>query len=713
MDGIQMHQRKSAFSWQRGLSWTLAVTTVCSTLPAWGQVDLTEAQPLRVVVNSDRDTVQPDEGITLREAILLVNGELAIANLSPTEAAQVESLSANAAPLITFDLPPGQSTIQLQSVLPPLAAPGLTVDGSTQSGYDPTGSATAEIEIPIPVVSITPAPGQEVFRGLTIVADGVTVRGLSLYGFTSFHGRTASTPPADIFISHPLPPPDTSRQRPPASNFPFRNRDLPPLGVTLENNWLGLPPDGSFPETPSAFGVYVFNSKGATIRRNYIANHDGSGIITSVQAQNLNVLNNIVINNGLAGMPDGIRMEGVISNSTIQGNLVCGNDGSGVYLFKPDGAIAILENDIKFNGRRFRRAAVYLMGSDHQVLDNSISYQTGPGVVVAGYPDSKENIIRGNRFLALEGLSIDLVTYNHNTPQAYQVGDGPNPPRNSPNRRLDTGNAAINAPELIRSDLGPVGEPVSLFGTADPGSTVDVYRVVQAPASEFDRFPGYAPLTEFLETVQAGEDGEFQLTLPLEPTDQISAIATIPEYGTSEPAPIVSVGGPDVGVPPSVLPEIPQCVSAPVEPEPAPEPEPLLPTEPLRLNVPRNIHFALDQATISPESADILDQIAAVLKEYPFLTVTLEGHTDPRASDAYNLDLSNRRSLAARNYLIRQGIAPERMTIRALGESQRLTEGSSRLDYARDRRVEFTFEDLRGLDIIFERQETDLQIESP
>ncbi|MEM6591177.1 MAG: OmpA family protein, partial [Cyanobacteria bacterium P01_C01_bin.73] len=117
------------------------------------------------------------------------------------------------------------------------------------------------------------------------------------------------------------------------------------------------------------------------------------------------------------------------------------------------------------------------------------------------------------------------------------------------------------------------------------------------------------------------------------------------------------------------------------------------------------------QSNISPESARVLDQIVAVLLEYPFISIELEGHTDPRASVAYNQALSERRALSVRNYLLQQGIAPERMRIRPLGESQRIADGNSRVDYARDRRVEVIFEDTRGLEIIFERQESDLQLE--
>ncbi len=74
-------------------------------------------------------------------------------------------------------MPSGQTTIRLVDVLPPLDRPGLIVDGTTQSGYAADRSAINELPIPIPLVTITPADGKEVFRGLTVTADGVTIRG--------------------------------------------------------------------------------------------------------------------------------------------------------------------------------------------------------------------------------------------------------------------------------------------------------------------------------------------------------------------------------------------------------------------------------------------------------------------------------------------------------------------------------------------------------
>ena len=77
----------------------------------------------------------------------------------------------------------------------------------------------------------------------------------------------------------------------------------------------------------------------------------------------------------------------------------------------------------------------------------------------------------------------------------------------------------------------------------------------------------------------------------------------------------------------------------------------------------------------------------------------------------YNIALGRRRALSTRKYLLQQGIAPERMTIRTFGESQLKEPGSSIMEHARNRRVEMIFKDLRGMEIIFEDLEIDLQPE--
>ncbi|HEY9707355.1 MAG TPA: hypothetical protein V6D48_04040 [Oculatellaceae cyanobacterium] len=159
---------------------------------------------LVVVVNSNQDGgIQPDEALTLREAIEIVNGRLSVDRLSNAEKALVKPTSPDQPSRIEFNLPGEQTTIRLKEILPPLSSPGVVVDGTTQPGYDATRSPTAEIAIPTPVVVITPAPEIEILRGLTIVGDRITIRGLSLHGFGERpQVPTLNIPPADIFIAN-------------------------------------------------------------------------------------------------------------------------------------------------------------------------------------------------------------------------------------------------------------------------------------------------------------------------------------------------------------------------------------------------------------------------------------------------------------------------------------------------------------------------------
>lgn len=668
--------------------------------PVWGE----EVRPAyQIQVNSPQDgPAMADGGLTLREALELANGTLALEDLSTAEQALVQPLPEGQGSQIGFSLPPEQTTIALVDVLPEIIAPGLVLDGTTQAGYDPDTMIDPKFPA-APAVSLTVAEGSEVARGLTIAASEVTVRGLAIHGFRTRDRATQTTPPADIFISAQAPAVDSAPGLPPLSVFRLGEPEASPTGVVIEQNWLGLTAEGDMPAVPSAFGVSVFNAVDTVIRNNRIEHHDGSAVITGFRAEGLKVHENAIVGNGLAGMPDAIRLEGAIAGSEVTANLICANDGSGVFLFKPDGAITLRGNTIQYNGRRFERSAVYLMGSDHQVVDNVIGFQPGPGITVAAYPASHRNQLRGNSFAQLDGLSIDLNAQGNTGVQNFQKGDGPNPPRNSRNRRLDTANGAVNAPQFDSYRLGTGAETVTVDGTADPNATVDLYEVIEDGAP-------YAPLYEFLGTVQADATGTFATSLTLPAGSRLSAIATDAEHGTSEPAAIAAIQASDGSVPtlPQPRPEIPNC--APPEPPPVVEAPPM-PEEPLVVEVARNIHFALDRSDISPESAAVLNDIAALMLEYDFLTVELHGHTDPRASAAYNLALSERRALAARDYLLRRGVAPERMRIVPFGLTQRRSDGNTRLDYARDRRVEFVFTDLRGLDILFVNQEDDLQLE--
>jgi hypothetical protein len=519
----------------------LLVTLLFTPLPA-------VAESLEIEVNSNEDMIQADEVITLREAIEIVNGSLPINTLSEIERIQINSIEnqINQLPKITFNLPEDQTTIQLKTELPTLKVP-VILDGTTQPNYEtPTSS-----KIGMPVVNITPLPNTKIPRGLTITSDGVTIRGLSLFGFTETYQYrevpVAKVLPADIFIDVKIPPTEIINNPDPPRQTPFellsRTEEfavkIAPRDIVIENNWLGTPApqnleDGCFANNPncpqSAFGIYVFSTQGTVIQNNLIANHAGSGILTGQFVRNLRIDQNQILKNGNLGMPHAIHLEGNIENIQITRNEIQQNAGSAVYVFKPLGSVQVVDNQILENGQKQQTPAIYLMGNRHLVMDNQISRQNGPGVVIAAYPKSDHNVISGNQFSQINGLSLDLITQSNAAAFTNIIGDGPNPPRNSPKRRQETGNAAVNAPELLAPEFFKIGEVVNIDGIADAGSLVEIYRVESASNR-------YGPLSELLAIVETDTEGRFGVSLEnLQAGDAISAIAIHPQYGTSEPA---------------------------------------------------------------------------------------------------------------------------------------------------------------------------------
>jgi len=80
------------------------------------------------------------------------------------------------------------------------------------------------------------------------------------------------------------------------------------------------------------------------------------------------------------------------------------------------------------------------------------------------------------------------------------------------------------------------------------------------------------------------------------------------------------------------------------------------------------VRFEFGRAELSPAAQRNLQQIAQAMRDNPRATITVEGHTDAVGSPEANLDLSQRRAEVVRSYLIEQGVPPERITARGLGE---------------------------------------------
>jgi parallel beta-helix repeat protein len=364
-------------------------------------------------------------------------------------------------------------------------------------------------------------------RGLTISADDVTIQGLSIYGFNQNPtDLVANTISADIWVGQAqfLPHPND------LITLPENYEQGIPQNTVIRDNWLGLKPDGTPGDYQSDFGVWLHQATGFVVEHNRIYDHGSNGIVTGAEATQGMIADNQIVRNGLTGLADGIRLEGNVAGTTIQRNLICENGGGGIYLYRTQGATTIADNQIQDNGDRVARAAIFLMGSDHLVQDNIIRDQNGAGVAIAAYPASHRNQIVGNVFAGLQGLSIDLIAQNNVGIQETQVADGVNPPRNSPNRRKETANGAINAPRFLSPQFYPINGVVYLDGIADPGAEIILYQVEEAGAT-------HGTLNKIVTQTMADDKGNFSFSFnEFTPGTVYSAIAYLPDYGTSEPA---------------------------------------------------------------------------------------------------------------------------------------------------------------------------------
>jgi len=101
-----------------------------------------------------------------------------------------------------------------------------------------------------------------------------------------------------------------------------------------------------------------------------------------------------------------------------------------------------------------------------------------------------------------------------------------------------------------------------------------------------------------------------------------------------------------------------------------------------------DILFVTAKADLMPGAQRTIDQLAAFLNKYQTRKLVVEGHTDSRGSEAYNMTLSQHRADSVRSALVARGISPERITTKAMGELYPIASNATPAGRQQNRRVE-------------------------
>lgn len=97
--------------------------------------------------------------------------------------------------------------------------------------------------------------------------------------------------------------------------------------------------------------------------------------------------------------------------------------------------------------------------------------------------------------------------------------------------------------------------------------------------------------------------------------------------------------------------------------------------------------FSTGKAELTPEGKKVLDKQIEWLKKNPTKKIIVEGYTDPRGTEAYNMKLGEKRADAVKNYITKSGINPNRVSVVSMGETELATTQNTPKGWAEDRRT--------------------------
>jgi peptidoglycan-associated lipoprotein len=105
----------------------------------------------------------------------------------------------------------------------------------------------------------------------------------------------------------------------------------------------------------------------------------------------------------------------------------------------------------------------------------------------------------------------------------------------------------------------------------------------------------------------------------------------------------------------------------------------------------KDIYFDYDRYDLRPADQAIVDANAAFLKAHPSIRFTIEGHCDERGSTDYNLALGDNRANAARNALVKAGVATSQIKVISFGKEKPFCTESAESCWQQNRRDHFVY----------------------
>ena len=160
-------------------------------------------------------------------------------------------------------------------------------------------------------------------------------------------------------------------------------------------------------------------------------------------------------------------------------------------------------------------------------------------------------------------------------------------------------------------------------------------------------------------------------------------------FFTQTPEPVLASKSPTPPVATPLQKKVTPLLSKPKTQKPKQPANTQLSTDTIQKYTPKNVLFEKSKSIMLAESYAELDNLAAFLKRYPTLRLTIEGHTDNIGDDKLNLILSEERAKAVKDYLIQKGIATSRIEAKGYGSTQPLVKESTATGNVQNRRVEF------------------------